>query len=246
MAGYSVTIGSARIDENGHAKGGKAGDQTGKEVSTQKYYIHSKGWRVFRAKDPAKAEQIAYDMKAACANQHIGYDQSQRLTLYNIAKAVNFDCAKVDKNCETDCSALVRVCCAYAGIMLPNFRTTDEASILLKSGYFTEMTGDKYTKSQLYLKRGDILVTRTQGHTVIVLTNGKRADETPTPVEYKHILVTGKTVHVRRDHDMHSPSVTIVKKGTRFPYDGECVDGWYRIKHETPLWISSRYSILTV
>ena len=32
MAGI---IGSARMDENGHAINGKAGDQTGQEVSTQ-------------------------------------------------------------------------------------------------------------------------------------------------------------------------------------------------------------------
>ena len=57
----SVKIGSARIDENGKAHGGRAGDQTGKEVSTQSYYVHSKGWRVFRAKDPAAAGE-AYAM----------------------------------------------------------------------------------------------------------------------------------------------------------------------------------------
>ena len=51
----SVIIGSARIDENGKAKGGKAGDQTGKEVSTQKWYKHTKVWRVFRAKDDGPA-----------------------------------------------------------------------------------------------------------------------------------------------------------------------------------------------
>ena len=39
----SVKIGSARIDENGHAHGGQSGDQTGKEVSTQAWYLSSKG-----------------------------------------------------------------------------------------------------------------------------------------------------------------------------------------------------------
>ena len=34
----AVLIGSARIDENGRAHGGKAGDQNGKEVSTQNWY----------------------------------------------------------------------------------------------------------------------------------------------------------------------------------------------------------------
>ena len=114
----AVIIGSARGDENGGATGGKAGDQTGREVSTQSWYKHSKGWRVFRAKDPAARLKIAQDMEMACDNPHIGYDQNQRLTLYKAADPYGFDCGKVTVDCETDCSALVRVCCAYAGIML--------------------------------------------------------------------------------------------------------------------------------
>lgn len=179
----SVKIGSARIDENGRAKGGRAGDQTGKEVSTQGWYRHSKGWRVFRAKDPAVAEKIARDMQWACDNKHIGYDQGQRLTLYDVAKPLGFDCKRVDTDCETDCSALVRVCCAYAGVMLPNFRTPTEPAALLDSGAFTELKGAKYTDSDKYLRRGDILVTRTQGHTVVVLSNGSRAGDDDDPVK---------------------------------------------------------------
>ena len=68
-----VMIGSARIDENGNAHGGQAGDQRkGFEVSTQEWYKHSKGWRVFRAKDPAKAEIIAKIMEWACESVLIG------------------------------------------------------------------------------------------------------------------------------------------------------------------------------
>ena len=179
----AVKIGSARIDENGHAKGGRAGDQTGKEVSTQNWYKHSKGWRVFRAKNPGIAEKIAQDMQYACANKCIGYDQNQRGTLYTVSKPLGFNCSKVTTPCETDCSALVRVCCAYAGVDLPNFRTTDEASVLLKSGAFVEMKGEKYQESSAYLRRGDILVTKTQGHTVVVLTNGSKAGSDITPAD---------------------------------------------------------------
>ena len=98
----SVKIGSARIDENGKARGGKAGDQTGREVSTQNWYKHSKGWRVFRAKNSGVAEKIAWDMQAACDNNNIGYDQEQRNTLYNVAKPFGFNCKDVNKKCETD------------------------------------------------------------------------------------------------------------------------------------------------
>ena len=179
----SVKIGSARIDENGNARGGRAGDQNGREVSTQSWYKHSKGWRVFRAKDPAVAEKIARDMQWACDNSHIGYDQGQRLTLYDVSKPLGFNCHLVKTNCETDCSALVRVCCAYAGVSLPNFRTPTEPAALLDSGAFVELKGAKYTDSDKYLKRGDILVTRTQGHTVVVLSNGSKAGGDDDPVD---------------------------------------------------------------
>lgn len=172
----AVIIGSARIDENGNARGGKAGDQRGgREVSTQNWYKHSKGWRVFRAKDAAAREKIAQAMQWACDTNLIGYDQGERNTLYNAVKNVGFDVRKLDKPVETDCSALVRVCCAYAGIVMPDFYTANEPSVLLNSGAFVEMTGITYTDKSDYLLRGDILVTRTKGHTVVVLSDGSKA-----------------------------------------------------------------------
>ena len=173
----AVIVGSARIDENGHAHGGRAGDQTGKEVSTQNWYLHSKGWRVFRAKSPAVAEKIAQDMQWACDNRHIGYDQYQRNSLYTEASKFGFDVSKVTKDVETDCSALVRVCCAYAGIMgLPSdFRTGNMPANLMATGKFVEMKDAKYTTQSAYLRRGDILVTKTNGHTVVALSNGSKA-----------------------------------------------------------------------
>ena len=87
----AVKIGSARIDEYGRAHGGQAGDQTGKEVSTQNWYLSSKGWRVFRAKNPSVAEKIAQCMERACKNSKIGYDQYQRNTLYKAAEPFGFD-----------------------------------------------------------------------------------------------------------------------------------------------------------
>lgn len=182
----AVKLGSARIDENGKAHGGKAGDQTGKEVSTQNWYLNSKGWRVYRAKNPGVAEKIAQCMERACANSAIGYDQYQRNTLYKEAEKFGFDTGKVTTPVETDCSALVRVCCAYAGITgLPEgFRTGNMPTNLAKTGAFTELTGAKYQEQSTYLGRGDILVTKTSGHTVVVLSNGPKYEGTVHPVDY--------------------------------------------------------------
>ena len=172
----AVLIGSARIDENGRAHGGKAGDQTGKEVSTQSWYRHSKGWVVLRAKDPKKAAKIAQAMRAACANDNIGYDQYQNQTLWNAVKDKGYDPAKATVKCETDCARLVRVCCAYAGIMARDFYTATEAAYLMDTGEFVKLTTSRYTSQDDYLGAGDILVTRTKGHTAVVLTNGHRYD----------------------------------------------------------------------
>lgn len=73
-----LIVGSARIDENGHISGGKAGDQTGKEVSKQPYYVHSKGWICMRPKSVSVANKIASAMNDACDNNNIGYDQNGR------------------------------------------------------------------------------------------------------------------------------------------------------------------------
>lgn len=166
-----VYIGSARIDERGKISGGAAGDQTGKEVSYQTWYLHSKGWVVLRAKDAEIRNKIAYAMKAACDNNNIGYDQSNRLGLYESVKNYGFDPAKCVVLTETDCSALVRVCVCYAsGKNIPNFNTSSELSVLKATGLFDVYTDDAHCKSSSNLLPGDILVTKTKGHTVAVIS----------------------------------------------------------------------------
>lgn len=184
----TVYVGSARSDENGKAYGGKAGDQkSGKEVSTQAWYKHSKGWRVFRAKDAKKAAIIGAQMKAACNNDKIGYDQWERYDLFAEAKKVGFDLAKVTVATECDCSELVRCCCAAAGIMdLPSsgFRTGNMPKNLLATGEFVELKGSKYTDQSSYLGIGDILVTASSGHTVVVISNGSKYEGTVEVKDY--------------------------------------------------------------
>ena len=162
----AVIIGSARHDEHGNFySGGKAGDQTGQEVSTQNFYNHSKGWNVLRAKDNKVAEKLAEAMKIACSNKNIGYDQSER---YGVIKHGINTKAKT----ECDCSSLVRACIIYAsGKDVGDFNTSNERSVILKSGLFKDV-GSYEQGDTLY--NGDILVTRTKGHTVIVVSGAKK------------------------------------------------------------------------
>jgi hypothetical protein len=182
----AVLVGSARSDENGKAYGGKAGDQkSGKEVSTQSWYEHSKGWRVFRANDPKVAAKIASIMRWACETSLIGYDQWNRHTLYDELKRYAFEKTYLSKPVETDSSALVRVCLAFCGIDVPeDFRTGNMPTYLLNTGAFVELKGAKYTQRDNYLGAGDILVTKTSGHTVVCLSNGQYYEGGVAPKEY--------------------------------------------------------------
>ena len=189
----AVLIGSARSSYGNTTPGDQNG---GREVSTEKYYVHSKGWYVLRAKDPEKREKIAVAMERACANNDIGYDQSTRLTLFNNVKDFGFDPANTTKKVNTDCSALVRVCVHYAGIKVDNFITSNEVSKLMATGEFDKFSDDEHCKSSDHLLRGDILDTRTKGHTVVVLSNGAKAHEEVVSIAYKlgdRILKNGMT-----------------------------------------------------
>ena len=168
-------IGSARIDERGKTSGGKAGDQKQTttpdykgEVSMQSFYVSSKGWNILRAKDPAVAANIALAMTIACNNPNIGYNQARRL---DIIKATT----KATSPTSCDCSSLVRQCVREAGIEVGNFTTANEAAVLVGTGQFEKIA---YTKSTpLYL--GDILVTKTKGHTVVVTSGQTRPASIP-------------------------------------------------------------------
>ena len=173
-----VMVGSARHDEFGGIGYGnqvKPGDQTGHECETQEWYKHELGWVAIVAKSEAAREKIAQDMQYICDNPHIGYSQPHDQSLYKVANPLGFNCSLVTTDCETDCAKAVRVCCLYAGIDCPDFYTGNELSVLKSTGAFDIYTEPQYTDSPDYLPRGTILVTRSQGHTAIQLTDGKYA-----------------------------------------------------------------------
>ena len=175
-------IGHASRDENKQYKNGQAGDQDGLEVCKRTWY--NRPWKiVLRAKDKNIREKIAYAMELACANKQIGYDQNQRNSLWNDIKTKQFNPSKTSKAVETDCSALVCVCCAYAGVPTRylqignnSLTTSTLRKYLLQSGMFEELTDKEYLTSDKYLKRGDILLYEGH-HTAVNLDDGVYANK---------------------------------------------------------------------
>lgn len=167
-----IIIGSARIDENGKAANGAAGDSKQKstpdytgEVSLQNFYVHSKGWYILRPKDANVAEDIACLMKIACNNPCIGYDQNQRLGIikYGVYTKTKTEC---------DCSSLMRAIIIEATGKDPgNFTTANEADKLEASGLFEKRIA---YAAGVTLYEGDVLVSKTKGHTCTVCEGNKR------------------------------------------------------------------------
>ena len=189
----AIMVSSARSDERGRYSGGKAGDQKQKsktndtrgEVSMQPMYTHRKGWYILRPKKVSHADAIADGGTRAASNPNIGYSQSDRLGVVRHGIST-----KVKTN--ADCSSLVRQAVREATGKDPgNFTTANEANMLVATGLFTKSSYVNQKKTPVY--NGDILVTKTKGHTVIVVSGNPRPRATvgnPYPVPTRTIKLT--------------------------------------------------------
>lgn len=187
-----MRIGHASISENknnGRDGKAKAGDQ-GNEVCIRQFY--KKPWKyLLRCKDPEKAEIMAQACEWLCNSNLVGYDQSQRLTLHNELKKINYDYKRLSVKCESDCSSFMTACAECAGIF-PNYPggnapvTQNMTQIFMKTGYFDALTDG--INEEYNLRRGDILVGPPATHTVMVLDNGSSV---PLQINKRRILKKG-------------------------------------------------------
>lgn len=159
----------------------KAGDQTGKEVCVRSWY--SKPWDIMlRYPDKSIAAKAAAAAVKLANSNLVGYDQSERNTLYNALKAVNFDVdayIKSGKKTETDCSAFVYAvyCCFIPGMRSDgNAPVTSTMKNLFSKWGFVVHTGSKYL-SGTDLINGDVLV-KESAHTAIA-TDGTAGGTAP-------------------------------------------------------------------
>lgn len=175
------------ISENGNAGWdgkAKAGDQTGKEVCVRSWY--SKPWNIMlRYPDRSIAAKAAAAAVKLANSNLVGYDQSERNTLYKALKAVNFDVdayIKTGKKTESDCSSFVY---AVFACFVPGMRSDSNAPVtstmrnLYRKWGFDVFTGSEYLNGN-NLINGDILV-KESAHTAMA-TDGTTTGTTTEPV----------------------------------------------------------------
>ena len=169
----SVKIAHAVGDENGKARGGKAGDQTGKEILVTNWYKRTGGWDVYLECTDKALAKIAADFAVQIANDDsFGYDQDQRTTgLKAILAAGSVSDAVAS---ELDCSALVFAAYILAGLEIEVGYTGNLEARFLATGLFIAHRESKYLTSGDYATIGGIYLTSGK-HTAIVVTNGSKS-----------------------------------------------------------------------
>lgn len=167
-----LKIAHASIDERNSAKGGAAGDQTGKELCIRDYY--DKPWDfVIRIKDKDKAKKLKRKMVNAVNNELIGYDQTQRLTFYYALKCAGWKVKNVRTPCECDCSSLVAALLNAIGIpVLPYCTTWSLRAEIMKNAECYVFDAKGFDKERL--RRGDILLSEAH-HVAVVVEDGNKA-----------------------------------------------------------------------
>lgn len=236
----TVRIGHAVMDERGKARGGKPGDNTGREVVIGNWY--DEGWNVvLRPKDSAVAEKIAVAMEQTCLNDAIGYNQGNRTTLYREAVKHDFKLNEIKQLCECDCSSLVSVCVNAAGVNVSkDIYTGNMVKALLATGTFEKLTEQKYLSSSDYLQRGDILV-HEGSHTAVALDNGSNYQtEANCGSSDFFVTVTAFILNVRADANAKSKIVKTISKN-KTVHITKSKDGW-GYSEELNGWISLSYT----
>lgn len=196
---------------------------------------------VCRCKDVDKAEKIAATAEDAFANKNIQFSEAQTVSLFKAALDKQFNLKEINKEVETDKASFLTVCLNAAEVSVFIDMTLSSAKdLLINTGEFFCFTGDDYTLTSDFLRRGDILLGSKCG--AIVLSNGNRSNElgivkNPLPKE-ENVSLVGKgigTIRTYAKSKVYSgpgkeyAELAEVKGKTIIEALAEESSGWYRI-----------------
>lgn len=230
-------IGNCGHDERGKYSGGKAGDQGGEFVIKEWY---NRGWTHVIRFDSKTGKKIASVYEEMANNDHIGYDQGERLTLINELKRVRYKVDMIKKNVECDCSSSVAACVICVGELLgknelseinPAITTRNIRSVLSNAGAKV-LTDKKYLTGEQYLKPGDILLCENH-HVAIFLYKNKTEKKKENNVKSVRVVATG--LNIRSGAGTQYPKIGACKTGEKLKVV-ETKNGWIRTEKG---WISS-------
>lgn len=235
----ATKIAHAVGDENGKARGGKAGDQNGKEVLVTNWYKRSGGWGVCLECTDEQLASDAADIAVRIANDDsFGYDQDQRTTAYKAILAAGGDIESASDS-ELDCSVLVFIAYKLAGLDIEIGYTGNLESRFMATGKFIAHRESKYLNSGDYARKGWIYLTKGK-HTAIVVSNGiksntpvldptKDSSSEADQIDPPYVEITGK-VNVRSSPEVLPDNIIYVARNEKLPFEEFDDDtGWYGV-----------------
>lgn len=211
-------------DENGKARGGQLGDQTGKEIRIRDWYDRDGGWAVYiECTDPLLAEAAAYNARLIAEDSSFGYNQDDRWSGYEeIIGGGSIDEAETG---DFDCSSLCIAAYILAGLdMKPEGYTGNLERLFLETGKFKSYDDDAHLKSPKLAKRGGMYLM-PKAHVLMMLEDGAGASEKPQESVQEPVQIDGKRVYAKgsvrvRKAPINGKTLTTLHKGESLPYIG--------------------------
>lgn len=225
---------------------GQPGDQTTTEYHNINYW--SNGWTdVFRYPSESVASAIALYAEHAAANDHCGYSQSCRTTMWQQMSFLNptHDPAGIKADCNADCSSSTMAIIRAVGLD-KNVPTLASADVnwttynMIDGGL--ENLGFQHLSftSESMLQTGDILMTR--GHACIVISGNAPTNSTVAPAgvgisNTASISAEVRTIYMTTQLPIIKPSMARQKREDVRSLQGLCnakgaritADGYYGI-----------------
>lgn len=225
----SCEIVNAAHDENGRYTGGAAGDQSGGEVLRRPWY--NRPWNIIeRPIHKQVGEQVAAVAKLLAANPNIGYDQSERTSLYKEGSRIGWNPSRIGEigPCECDCSSLIAVVLRFVGIEIPETVWTGSLDTCLRStGNFAPITDQATLSSGVRLRAGDILIN-SRYHAAVVVSSGEDA---PRPAWYTARVTASDYLQIRTAPAVTAEEYKISGYSQRLP-----TNAWIIVCEETESW----------
>ena len=208
----------AYADENGKARGGKLGDQTGKEIRIRDWYERDGGWAVYiECTDPLLAEAAAFNAELIAKCEQYGYNQDDRWSGYkSIISYYSIDSAAEG---DFDCSSLCIAAYILAGLdMKPEGYTGNLERLFLETGKFKSYDDAAHLKSPTLAKRGGMYLM-PKAHVLMMIEDGTGATETPQEITQNpdgDFVYAKGSVRVRKS-PVDGETITVLHKGESLP-----------------------------
>ena len=248
----SIKIVHARMDENGKIDGPLVGDQTGKEILEERFYLNDSVYLLI-CKDADLAERaLEYAIQIANDNNY-GYSQGKTARLSGLKSILANGGVVQGGSGSFDCATFVLACYYLAGLPIKtNGYTGNLRETLEASGMFDVYKGAPYIASDAYARRGSLyLRPKTSdrgGHVFMVAQDGAKASDIEVEdfsgeadqIDPPYVQITG-SVNVRFPAGLGG-KVIYVARDEKLPFEEVDADtGWYGVQcPQGPGFVSNR------